>query len=85
MLVNPSRIFIFSRKRQLIFQVKFHKRLFMGGVVSGDLDSELLETENIHSPKEVDLPMNIILPWAVDIILNEAKRRQLGIDISKEL
>lgn len=57
----------------------------MGGVVSGDLDSELLETENIHSPREVDLPMNIILPWAVDIILNEAKRRQLGIDISKKL
>lgn len=65
--------------------MKFHKRLFIGGDVASDLDFELLETKNIHTPREVDLPMNIILPWAVDIILNEVKRRQSGIDISKKL
>lgn len=65
--------------------MKSHKRLFVSGDVVGNLDSELLETKNIHTPREVDLPMNKILPWAVDVILNEAKRRQAGTGIPKKL
>lgn len=56
--------------------MKSHQHLFVGEDVAGDLNSEFLERKRIHSPAEVDLPMNKILPWAVDIILDEAKRRQ---------
>lgn len=61
--------------------MEYHKRLFAGGDVTGDLDWGFLETKKIHTTREADLPMNMILPWAVDVILNEAKRRQTGTGI----
>lgn len=52
-----------------------HKHLFVGEDVESDLDPEVLEAKKIHAPEAADIPMNIILPWAVDIILDEVKRR----------
>jgi nicotinamide/nicotinate riboside kinase len=57
-------------------QVKAHKHLFIDGDVSGTLDPEVMKAKNIVSPPEVDMHMSKILPWAVDVILDEVKRKE---------
>ncbi|KAH0614647.1 uncharacterized protein H6S33_000283 [Morchella sextelata] len=56
--------------------VKAHKHLFIDGDVSGTLDPEVMKAKNIVSPPEVDMHMSKILPWAVDVILDEVKRKE---------
>ncbi|KAG0638924.1 P-loop containing nucleoside triphosphate hydrolase protein [Tuber brumale] len=55
--------------------VKAHKHLFVNGDVEGDLDEEVISSQGIHSPG-IDWSMSEILPWTVDLIIAEMKKRK---------
>lgn len=64
-----------------MFQREYHKRLFVDGDIVGDVDWGFLKKRNTHTTVEADVSMNIILPWAVGIILDAVKGRQTGTGI----
>ncbi|RPA97127.1 P-loop containing nucleoside triphosphate hydrolase protein [Choiromyces venosus 120613-1] len=55
--------------------LKAHKHLFVNGDVEGELDGEVISSLGIHSPG-IDWSISEILPWAVDLIIAEMKKRK---------